>query len=247
VLAVAWTGPSAEGDYVTIVAAGATEWTNEDYFYTLEGSPSNLTTPSVPGGYELWYVSGEDESILARKSITITAFQGDLLAPDEVVGNTTFEVAWNGPDGPGDYVTIVPADAERWTNEDYFYTTEGSPSTLTAPLAAGAYEIWYVIGSDDTIQARRPITVTETSASLDAPRNVDRGETFEVTWTGPDGPGDFVTIVPVGSPDAAYLSYFYTYAGPTGTLTAPDEAGNYEVRYVAGTDVVIESVPIVVN
>jgi Ca-activated chloride channel family protein len=245
---VTWTGPNADGDYVTIVAAGTTEWTNEDYFYTTEGSPARLTVPSDDGAYELWYVSGADETILARRPLTVTPFAGDLLGPEEVLANTQFEVAWNGPNGPGDYVTIVAEGADRWTNESYFYTTVGSPGTLLAPLEAGAYELWYVIGSDSSIQARRPITVTTASATLEGPASVERGEQFEVTWTGPNGPGDFVTIVPEGADASAYLSYFYTTVGSPGTLTAPDEAGDYELRYIPGAaDVVMASVPVEVK
>ena len=125
--------------------------------------------------------------------------------------NTEFEVAWNGPNGPGDYVTIVKAGATRWTNENYFYTTAGSPGTLLAPLEAGAYELWYVIGSDRTIQSRRPITVTAASATLDGagrrrPGRPVRGDagrarTARATTSRSWRPGADVST---------YLSYFYT-------------------------------------
>lgn len=247
-LEVTWTGPNGPGDYVTIVTAGTTAWTNEDYFYTTEGSPGRLAVPSSDGQYELWYISGADKTILAVRSLTVTPFVGDLLGPDSVVANTEFQVTWNGPNGRGDYVTIVAAGATRWTNEDYFYTTEGSPGTLLAPLEAGAYEIWYVIGSDATVQARRPITVTAAVATLDGPDDIAHGAEFEVTWTGPNGPGDYVTIVAAGAERWTDEPYFYTHDGNPGTLTAPDESGDHELWYVTGQgSVVIESVPIQVK
>ena len=108
--------------------------------------------------------------------------------------------------------------------------------------------MWYVIGSYSTVQARRPITVTAASAALEGPEDVAAGATFDVTWTGPNGPGDYVTIVAKGEPASAYLSYFYTRDGNPGTLTAPDGSGDYELRYVAGqADVVLESIPITVK
>lgn len=247
-LEVTWTGPNGQGDYITIVTAGTTEWTNQDYFYTTEGSPGHLTVPSGDGAYELWYVVGADKTILARRPLTVTPFAGDLLGPDEVGANTEFDVAWNGPNGPGDYVTIVKADATKWTNEDYFYTTAGSPGTLLAPLDAGAYELWYVIGSDSTIQSRRPITVTAASATLDGPEDVVQGAEFEVTWTGPNGPGDYVTIVAADAERWTNEPYFYTRDGNPGTLTAPETSGDYELRYITGQgSVPIESVPIQVK
>jgi Ca-activated chloride channel family protein len=245
---VSWTGPNGPGDYVTIVTAGTTAWTDEDYFYTTEGNPARLIVPSVAGVYELWYISGADKTILARRALTVTPFTGDLSGPADVMANTEFQVAWNGPNGTGDYVTIVKAGTTAWTNEDYFYTSEGSPGKLLAPLEAGAYELWYVIGSDRTIQARSPITVTEAVVTLVAPETVDAGASIEVTWTGPNGPGDFVTIVPKGAPEATYTVYFYTRDGNPGTLPAPSEPGDYEIRYLPGQVYVpLASVPIKVK
>lgn len=159
-LLVSWTGPNGPDDYVTIVKAGTTAWTNEDYFYTTEGSPGRLVVPSVDGPYELWYILGADKTVLARRALTVTPFEGSLSGPAEVAANTPFQVDWTGPNGRGDFVTIVKAGSTAWTDEDYFYTTEGSPGTLLAPLEQGAYELWYVIGSDASVKARSPITVT---------------------------------------------------------------------------------------
>ncbi len=245
---VSWTGPNAPRDYVTIVAAGAERWTNEPYFYTTVGPTGSLTAPTTDGAYELLYALGDDNSILARRPITVRPFVGTLAAPDSVMGTTTFEVTWTGPDGPGDYVTIVRAGTERWTNESYFYTTVGSPGTLTAPLEAGAYEAWYVTGADSRTMLRRPITVTGVDVTLSAPATVARNATFQVAWTGPDGPLDYITIVPAGSPVGTYTSYAYTATGNPVTITAPATAGNYEIWYasdrVRGT---YESIPIIVQ
>jgi len=233
---VAWTGPNEEGDYITIVPAGATEWTfGDDYFNTNTGSPGVLTAPTADGDYLLWYVSNADESVLSEVAITVTPFTGDLLAPEEVEAGSTFEVAWNGPDGAGDYVTILEATAERWTNEDYFYTGTGSPGELVAPIKAGAYEIRYVAG-DGTVQATRPITVLDLEATVEGPEEVAANAQFQVSWTGPNGPGDYVTIVPAGAAANTYLSYFYTNTGNPGTLLAPADAGEYELWYVTGSE-----------
>lgn len=245
---VEWTGPNGSGDYITIVKLGTTAWSTEDYHNTSYGSPATLLAPSETGAYELWYVKNQDKSILARRPIQVLAFVGSLDAPGSVQANTEFDVTWTGPNGPGDYVTIVRVGATVWTNEDYFNTSYGNPAKLLAPVAAGAYELWYVTGTDRVIQVRRPITITATAATLQAPNDVTKGATFEVTWTGPNGPGDYITIVPAGSPPNTYLSYFNTNAGSPGTLTAPTDPGIYEVWYVIGQDKsVLASRPIKVN
>lgn len=244
---VSWTGPDGQGDYITVVAEGITEWTNEPYFYTANGPTGTLVASTTDGDYEIWYVTGGDEEILARRPITVTPFEGALIAPAEVEANTVFEVSWNGPDGPGDYVTIVAEGADRWTNESYFYTASGPTGMLTAPIEDGAYEIWYVAGSDDTVFATRPITVTPYRITLQAPTAVDAGAEFDVEWTGPDGPGDYITIVPAGSAEGTYFSYAYTTAGSPATITAGAETGNYEIRYIAGTGDTLASFDIVVR
>lgn len=248
-LEVSWTGPNALGDYVTIVKVGTTEWTTEDYFNTNgSASPQKLLAPTEAGAYELWYVSGADKQVLVRRAIAVLPVTASLTAPDSVEANKEFEVAFTGPVGPGDFITIVKLGATQWTNEDYFNAIDGSPSKLLAPIEAGAYELWYVTGSAKKTPARRPITVTATSATLQAPADVARGAQFQVTWTGPNGPGDYVTIVPVGSTPSTYLSYSNTTSGSPAILTAPEEAGNYEVWYVAGQGpTVLARDPIKVN
>lgn len=246
-----WTGPRGQGDYITMVAAGATKWTNEPYFYTTGASPGTLTAPVVEGPYALWYVSGADDTILARRAIRVTPFVGDLGGPEEVMAGSMFEVAWNGPNGPGDYVTIVKAGAAKWTNESYFYTADANPGKLVAPIEAGSYELWYVTGAGASTEATRPITVTPYVVTLDAPAQVAKGAAFDVTWTGPNGPSDYLTIVLAGSAPGTYGDYQYTqnFVGKPLPLKAPTTAGTYEIRYQSDrvTNVVFGSRPITVN
>jgi Ca-activated chloride channel homolog len=248
--AIKWTGPSAQGDYITIVAAGAAKWTNEPYFYASPGaSPGSLVAPVKDGAYALWYVSGEDDTILARRAIRVTPFEGALGALAEVQAGSVFDVAWNGPNGPGDYVTIVAVGAAKWTNESYFYTSNGNPGRLVAPLETGEYVLWYVTGADDATMATRPITVTPYTVTLDAPDTVAHGSTFQVAWTGPNGPSDYITIVPAGSAPGTYLSYAYTNSGSPASLIAPDAAGKYEIWYASDRvkNVVFATINIVVS
>ena len=157
---VAWTGPNAPGDYITIVPVGTVAWSSQDYFYTIDGSPGQLLAPTTDGDYELWYVSGTDGTIAAREPITVTPFVGSLDGPEEVEAGTEFEVSWTGPSGPGDYITIVLVGTDTWSGESYFYTANGSPGTLISRLEDGDYELWYVAGQDVRTMISRPITVT---------------------------------------------------------------------------------------
>lgn len=70
---VSWTGPGGNrGDYVTIVAKGATTWTDEAYVNIIVGSPGKLLAPTTPGEYELLCVVGDTlDDILTRRPITV--------------------------------------------------------------------------------------------------------------------------------------------------------------------------------
>lgn len=232
---VNWTGPNALGDYVTVVAKGTAQWTNEPYFDTSLGTPGHLISPKTAGDYELWYVNGADSSIATRRPITVTPFVGTLTGPTTVAGGTPFDVAWTGPNAPGDYITILPAGAPTWTDEPWAYTSNGTPAKIVAPLEAGSNELAYV-AADSTVMLRVPITVTAVVASVSGPDSASKGASISVTWTGPNAFVDYITIVPVGAAEGAYLSYAYTSAGSPATITAPDAAGNYEIRYVYGAN-----------
>ncbi|HZX00187.1 MAG TPA: VWA domain-containing protein [Trueperaceae bacterium] len=247
-LDVSWTGPGNEDDYVTIAPAGAPEGTYLDYDYARNGNPLTIRAPDEPGDYEVRYVTGQSSSTLATTTLTVTEATASIDGPDEVVAGSAFEVSWTGPDNRDDYVTIAPAGSSEGTYLDYDYTRNGDILTIVAPEDPGAYELRYVTAQSSATLASAPITVTEASASLTAPSEVEAGGSIRVTWEGPDNPNDFVTIVPVGADEGAYLDYDYTRNGSTLAITAPNEPGEYEIRYVTGRSYyTLASVPITVR
>lgn len=73
------------------------------------------------------------------------------------------------------------------------------------------------------------------SASVKAAPSASVGGELEVRWSGPNGAGDFVSIDAAGSPDATYGPYAYPSAGNPLKVKVPDQPGQYEVRYHAGS------------
>lgn len=170
--------------------------------------------------------------------------------PAAVAAGEKFAVNWTGPNAQGDYITIVAASTDTWTNEPWFHTkSAATPGSLVTPLDAGEYVLWYVTGADDATMATRPITVTPYSVSLHAAGTVQLGTTFTVDWTGPNGPLDYVTIVAAGSAPGTYNSFAYTQNGTPVTLTASDASGNYEIWYASDRvkDIVFGKISIVVT
>jgi Ca-activated chloride channel family protein len=245
---VAWTGPDNDGDYVTIVPAGADEGAYTSYFDTAAGAEGTLVAPTEVGDYEIRYVDGASSQTVASIAITVIESAVTLDTVDEVEGGTEFEVTWTGPNGPGDFITVVAEGAGEAEYTSYFYTADGATGTVVAPVPVGDYEVRYVTGTN-AVLASRPLIVTQYVVTLEAPATVEAGASFAVTWTGPNGPSDYITIAPADSPVGTYLNYQYTTEGSPLTLIAPDEPGAYEIRYASDRvpDLTFGSIPITVN
>src|SRR5262245_31788534 len=71
------------------------------------------------------------------------------------------------------------------------------------------------------------------SASLDVTPSgaAPAGSTVTVKWSGPNAPGDYITVVRKGAPAAEYLSYQSTSSGRTPvnpvSILLPAEPGAY--------------------
>ena len=238
-----WTGPDNPGDYITIVPEGTPEGDWQDYEYTAVGNPIILRAPLETGVYEIRYSTdkADPNPTLFADTLRIISTDYSVTAPMEVPAGSDFKVTWTGPDNAGDYVTIVPAGAEEGSWNNWRFTCDGNPTTLTAPLELGEYEIRYSSDqlSPNPTLATTYLTVASSGVTLAAPEAVAAGSTFEVEWTGPNGDLDYITIVPVGSEEGAYMSYTYTSQGSPLSLDAPEEPGDYEIWYasdrVAGT------------
>jgi len=77
--------------------------------------------------------------------------------------------------------------------------------------------------------------------SIDAPRTVSVGASFEFSWSGPAAEGDFLFL----SPADLDANRYYTSGrhrvsdGPTGSFVAPAEPANYEIRYYSSRNATV--------
>ncbi len=231
---VAWTGPDNAGDYVTIVARGAPDAAYESSAYTRQGTPATLTALIDPGAAEVRYVAGRSRTVLARAPVEIRAAEVVLLAPDTATAGAVVPIEWTGPANAGDYLTIVPPTAPDGEYTAYDAARAGTRANVTAPIAPGPAEIRYMSGQGRRVLARRALQVVAAEVTLAAPAEVDAGVVVPVEWTGPGNAGDYLTIVPRTAPDGQYANYDAARAGQPARVTAPIDAGECEVRYVAG-------------
>jgi len=245
---VAFTGPpGGSSDWITVVEPSAPDNKYTDYFYISRGSPADLRMPLEPGDYELRYVQGGSK-VLARRPITVETVPASLTAPDTAIAGETIKIAFEGPAaGSGDWITVVESSADGNKYTDYYYTSRGSPAEVRMPIDGGEYELRFVQGSSKVI-ARRPITVREVAATLDAPASGKADATVDVAFTGPPaGSGDYIAAAAPGSADDKYVTYAYVARGSPAKLRLPKEPGAYELRYIQANKKVLARRPITVT
>jgi Ca-activated chloride channel homolog len=235
---VSYEGPDLQAlDYLTLVPMGAEEDDLSNYTYVdLQDNTSTLTTSIEPGEYEVRYLD-DAGTILGRAPITLEQADITMRAVSEIRAGGEFQVEWTGPNGQGDYITIVKPDAPDGHYDNYIHTQYGNPLTLVAPLEPGAYELRYQTdrGSDSgKVFARVPVEVLEAvPVFLQTQPEVPSGGAFEIEWAGPGNDRDYITVVKPDAPEGAYADYAYTRDAPNPVIiSAPVEPGDYEVRYV---------------
>lgn len=158
-LAVTWTGPANQGDYITVVTAATRDGQYGNYTTVNKGSPLDVTMLMEPGDAELRYMTGRGAQVLARRAIRIVAPEVTLDAPASAATGAPVSVKWTGPSNQGDYLTIVSKDTPDGQYGPYTMTTRGSPLTVNAPKAAGEAEVRYMSGQGAKVLARRPILI----------------------------------------------------------------------------------------
>lgn len=219
---VGWTGPAAPNDNIELGRPGDPSYL--DFAYVTDGNPVQITLPAEPGEYELRYRFRDTETLTTR-SISVTEAELSLSAPDSAPAGSAIDVTWVGPDADLDNIQVGPVGSSEYS--DYAYTETGNPVRLILPAQPGTYEIRYRFRDSEAILTR-PITVTATDVSINAPESAPAGSTQMIGWTGPNAPLD---IIQIGKPGEGYITYAYVENGNPLPLLMPVEPGTYELRY----------------
>ncbi len=234
VVPVAWTGPNNDGDYVTIVMHGTPDGTYAKYSDTKNGPQLSVTAPAETGQAEIRYVSGQGARVLARRALTLLAPEVSLDAPAEAVAGTKVQVTWVGPKNSGDYITIVPKALPEGQYKGYADADRGSPVDITVPIDPGPCEIRYVSGQGAKTLKRRDLTVVAARITLEAADTARVGQPVEITWSGPNNDGDYLTIVPRAAAADVYQDYADARRGSPVSINATKQPGPAEIRYISG-------------
>jgi Ca-activated chloride channel family protein len=252
-LEVGWTGPNGKDDYIVFARVNGEALETRHYAYVRDGNPVKVRAPGEPGDYELRYVWGAAEAVLARMKITVTPVTAVLDAPANGTAGAEIAVTFSGPNAEEDWVGLATpgSDASSYESGAWRYASNGSSVRLRLPVEPGAYEVRYVSGLDPKVLARKVITVEAASASVTAPARGMAGTSITVGFRGEGADDTFIGVVQKGAGPSAYIGG--AYERPQGnevTLRLPAEPGPYEVRFVLeahGTYKVLASTPITVE
>jgi len=233
---LSWVGEGTAKDFVTLVPPDQAAGTYGHYVYA-KRNPTDFVAPDDPGTYEVRYLGADRPyPTLGTATIEVTPATATLQGPASVSAGSKISIAWTGPGHGKDFITVVKAGAEERTYDTYVYTKQGSPVDLLVPEEAGSYEARYLTGQKYYTLASHSFEVTGNSATLDAPSSVAAGSPVEIRFRGSGNERDFITIVVAGADARTYREYAYTKKASSVELTAPEQPGKYEIRYLTGQD-----------
>jgi hypothetical protein len=248
-VSVKWTGPGQPQDFISIDEADAPDPTYGVYAYPASaGNPLTLRAPDEPGKYAVRYHVAGDYKVIARSELEVTDVSARVEVAASAPVGTPIDVKWTGPNQPQDFLSIDKQDAGEKTYGPYVYTKDGGPAKIPAPDEPGEYLVRYHLGSSYRVIGSAPLTLTSTSATVEAPASVPAGSSLSVKFSGPNQPRDFLSIDKKDAADTTYGPYAYASEGSPATIRVPDEPGEYAVRYhMASSYRVLGSAPLTVG
>jgi Ca-activated chloride channel family protein len=230
---IAWEGESIHPrDLVTLVPVGAAPDARGEYRRVGNENTAQLQAPGRAGPYEARYVASATGLAVASAAIELSAANVIISGPASAAAGANVEVEWTGSIHPRDQITIVPAGAADSAIGDYFRVSGAAAGAVQAPAEPGDYELRYVLESDGRVLARAPIRIVAQAMRVSGPESVVAGGSVSIEWSAAVHPRDKVTIVPVGAPAEAYGDYRRVSNSSAGSLQAPAEPGDYEIRYL---------------
>jgi Ca-activated chloride channel family protein len=231
---VTWQGPNSKSDYISIAKADQNPDGYVYYTYTEKGSPLKLQAPSDTGTYEVRYILGQGNKLLAKTSIEIKSVSASVQSPPAADMAGDFEVSWQGPGNKGDYISIAKSDQNPDGYVHYTYTEKGSSLKLQAPSDPGTYEVRYILGQGNKLLAKTYIEIKKVDAKVSPPATATVNTEVEVPWQGPGYKSDYISIARPGQQPSGYTAYTYVMTNNPVKVKAPNEPGTYEVRYILG-------------
>jgi hypothetical protein len=170
-------------------------------------------------------------SFIAMAATPSFGADASLTVPPEVAAGANLSVEWHGPGAATDFISIDRAGEPDSSYGPYAYP-QSNPVAIKVPSTPGDYVVRYHLGSSGyPVLASAPLKVADVSATLRSAPTVGVGGDLSVSWTGPNQPGDFISIDKPDDADKTYGPYAYPAQSNPVKIRAPDVPGAYVVRY----------------
>lgn len=232
---VNWTGPENRRDYLMITSPDGQTAFHRLSVQIMKGKGRPLLrAPEKPGLYRVHYMD-RNKSSLAHDDFTVSAAKAFIEAPDApVMGGTMFAVKLSEPNARQDRIKIFDTEGIQVHSRNItLIRKKDGMASLQAPEDVGEYTLKYVTPGG-SILAEKPLSVTAASAAVAAPNEaVIGGSRFPVKISEPNSRQDRVNIYDVAGKQVNSRSItLVRKAGGIASLTAPEEPGDYTVKYV---------------
>lgn len=229
---VSWEGDTQVTDFVTVVRQDRDAMGIDSFVYVGVRDSVSLEAPGEPGTYDVIYVREQGREVLTRTPLTVVDAAIMLTVPETVVAGAQLDVSWRGDTAERDYVTIVRKGTRDGALGEFVYVRNATAATLRAPAEPGEYEVRYHQEGVTRSLTRQPITLTRPEVTLDVPDQVTAGEAFTVRWQNAIRSSDYLVLVRADDPDRQLGDVIYIRQNTDATLTAPEQPGLYELRYM---------------
>ena len=155
-----WDGPARDGDYISVASPGQAPGASLSRTPIKAGNPFKVRAASDPGDYEVRYVLGRGNRLLAMAPVTINAVTAEVRPPASAAVGAELNVLWQGPGYPEDFVSIARANQPPSAYVNSTPVRQGNPLKLRVPKEPGTYEVRYVLGLGKRLLAKTTITIT---------------------------------------------------------------------------------------
>ena len=156
---VPWQGPAAEGDFISVALPRQPPAAAAARVAVRSGNPAKLWLPADAGQYEVRYVLGRGNKVLATAPLVVQAVTATVEPPVSAKAGTEIEIRWQGPGYPEDFIAVARTGQPLNASLSAAKVQPGRPVKLKAPREPGNYEVRYVLGRGPRLLAKGTITI----------------------------------------------------------------------------------------
>ena len=232
---VHWLGAPDDQLQLVVAPIGAT---GADWFCSNDvAGPDGETSIPLPirGGFfelQLRRRSLAGDVVMVSREVELPGRFAELDAPKSVFPGSVVSARWVADPSPGDWLTLVVADASPESTGQIVPALEAAQPAFDAPNDRCTVEIRYLDGATLQVLARERVEVSAPLAGLLADDEAPAGRPFEVRWWGPAGDNDIITLADPETDGLDYIAWAPTSQSSPAPLVAPATTREVELRYV---------------